>query len=212
MHAPTARALRDHAVLDRRLAEVNAPHVYALNTLVREMRVAKGSAYSIPYFDPHDGGTEGEVLFLLEAPGPRAKRTELVSRDNPDETAKNFLELSHLAGLDRRRTILWNIVPWFIGRLHGSKERIRAARAQDIREGIEQLGSVLALLPKLQIAVLVGNKAAKAAAFIAARKPAVSVCRMPHPSPVFVNRSPTENKMRILQALNGVHNALRSEA
>ena len=212
MHPPAAKTLRDPAVLASRLEEVNAPHVFALNALVREMRKMKGTNYSIPYFDPHDGGIEGEVLFLLEAPGPRAKCTNVVSRDNPDETAKNILEINHLAGLERRRTVQWNIVPWFIGNSDGKKERIRAARAQDIKDGLEQLGSVLALLPKLKIAVLVGNKAAEAAEFIVATKPTVSIRKMPHPSPVFVNRSPKGNKMRILHALQGVHDALRSEA
>jgi hypothetical protein len=28
-----------------------------------------GSVYKIPYFDPWDGGTAAEVLYLLEAPG-----------------------------------------------------------------------------------------------------------------------------------------------
>ena len=212
MHPPPAKALRDPVVLASRLAEVNAPHVHALNALVRDMRQLKGADHAIPYFDPHDGGIAGELLFLLEAPGPRAKRTNIVSRDNPDETAKNILEFSYFAGLERSKIVLWNIVPWFIGIAHEGKEKIRAAKARDIREGLEQLGRVLELLPKLKIAVFVGNKAAEATDFVMATRPTISIHRMPHPSPVFVNRSPNENKMRLLQALKGVHDALRSES
>jgi hypothetical protein len=61
-----------------------------------------GPDHAIPYFDPLDGGVGASVLFLLEAPGPRAVASGFISRDNPDETAKNFHEFNAAAGLARR--------------------------------------------------------------------------------------------------------------
>ena len=40
----------------------------------------------IPHFDPLDGGSNAQVLFLMEAPGPKASASGFVSRNNPDET------------------------------------------------------------------------------------------------------------------------------
>ena len=74
-----------------------------------------GEDHKIPQFDPLDGGIDAECLFLLEAPGPKAVNSGFVSRNNPDETAKNFFELNVGAGLERSKTITWNVVPWYVG-------------------------------------------------------------------------------------------------
>jgi hypothetical protein len=66
---------------------------------------------------------------LLEAPGGRAVGSGFVSRNNPDETAKNFFLLNQEAGLPRSRTVTWNVVPWYVG----SGEKIRAVTDADIR-------------------------------------------------------------------------------
>ena len=42
--------------------------------------------------------TDAAILYLLEAPGRRAIESGFVSRDNPDETAKNFFLLNIEAG------------------------------------------------------------------------------------------------------------------
>jgi uracil-DNA glycosylase len=102
----------------------------SLTKLVDEMRAQV--QFDIPLFDPLDGGVNAECLFLLEAPGPKAVCTGFVSRNNPDETAKNLMLLSIEAGIDRERTILWNVVPWYIG----SGSVIRGATASDVREGL----------------------------------------------------------------------------
>jgi hypothetical protein len=54
---------------------------------------------------------DAECLFLLEAPGGNA--VEFISRNNNDETAKNFFKLNTDANLPRMRTVSWNIVPWY---------------------------------------------------------------------------------------------------
>lgn len=71
----------------------------------------------------------------MQAPGRRAVETGFVSRNNPDETAKTWHELNASAGIDRRRTLTWNIVPWYIG----EDTRIRPATEDDIRRALPYL-------------------------------------------------------------------------
>ena len=106
-----------------RQAELGDPHIAPLTAFVDRLRAEMGSDYQIPYFDPWDGGTAAEVLFLLEAPGAKAVASGFISRNNPDETAKNFFQLNRESGISRKRTITWNIVPWYLG----SGSRIRPA-------------------------------------------------------------------------------------
>jgi len=162
---------------------------------------------SIPDFDPWDGGVTAEILYLLEAPGAQAVASGFVSRNNPDETAKNFFELNREAGIPRELSVTWNIVPWYIG----SGKRIRAATREDISSGSKSLERLLRLLPTLRAVVLVGRKAERAAGIISRACPDVRIFRSPHPSPLFVNNAPG-NRDRILRTLREVarHLGLRS--
>jgi uracil-DNA glycosylase len=185
---PVARAAR-HA----QLAE---PHVAPLAAFVAALRNEAGPAAAIPDFDPWDGGATAELLYLLEAPGAKAVLSGFISRNNPDETAKNFFELNRAAGIPRRRTVTWNIVPWYIG----TGTRIRAAGRSDIEAGLPALTRLLALLPKLKAVVLVGRKAERAASSMAKLRPEVRVFRSPLPSPLFINNA-RGNRNRILTVL-----------
>src|SRR5258708_18766606 len=98
-----------------RLALIKAPHVAPLNDMVEALRDEFGPPYQIPYFDPLDGGTSAECLFLLEAPGPKAVASGVISRNNPDETARNFFLLNQQAGIDPSRTVTCNVLPWYVG-------------------------------------------------------------------------------------------------
>jgi len=180
---------------DRR-RELYEPHVAPLTRFVESLRVQVGPEAAIPYFDPWDGGVSAEVLFLLEAPGAKAVTSEFVSRNNPDETARNFFELNAAAGIPRNRTVAWNIVPWYIG----SATRIRAANRSDILRGLESLTELLPLLPELRAVVLLGHKAEAAAELITQLRPVLRLFRSPHPSPLYVNRKPG-NRDRILTVL-----------
>lgn len=175
---PRARAERRHAL--------DGPHMAPFVTFVAALRHELGEGYAVPDFDPWDGGTMAEVLFLLEAPGARAVASGFISRNNPDETAKNLLEISRSAGIDRRRTVLWNAVPWYIG----TGTRIRAATRVDVAAGAPSLARLLDLLPHLRAVVLVGRSAQRAEPAIRALRPDLRVFRSPHPSPLFVNRRP----------------------
>ena len=176
------KSLKEPRARNQKLAKLNAVNIKPLTLFIEEIRKETGLGKNIPYFDPDDGGVNARCLFLLEAPGPKAVESEFVSRNNPDETAKNFFELNQQAGIPREVTISWNIVPWYIG----SGEKIRAANNQDIREGIKYLAQLLLLLTKLELIVLVGKKAQKAKGVIKEHIPEMELMSMYHPSPMFI--------------------------
>ena len=193
------KSLGSPAARVARQTELRDPHIAPLTAFVDTLRAEMGSDYQIPYFDPWDGGTAAEVLYLLEAPGAKAVVSGFISRNNPDETAKNFFQLNQQSGIPRKRTITWNIVPWYIG----SSSRIRAANSNDIEIGIRPLNSLLDLLPRLRAIVLIGQKAQRGSIHIAKLRPDVRFFESPHPSPLFVNNSPF-NREKILVALREV--------
>ena len=125
------------------------------------------------------------MLFVLEAPGPKAIATGFVSRDNPDLTARNLKTYMAEAGIDRNRSLIWNIVPWYLG----DGKTIRAASAVDIRAGSVFLERLLGLLPHLKVIVLVGRKA-QAASEKGRLTTLLPVYRSAHPSPQWVHRHP----------------------
>jgi uracil-DNA glycosylase len=175
---PVHNAARRTRVLD--------PHVRELTAFVESIRRERGLNEEVPYFDPADGGIEADCLFVLEAPGPKAVRSGFVSRNNPDESAKTWLEVNAIAGIPRHRTVIWNIVPWFLG----ADGRIRPAKARDIDDGWPYLIQLVNLLPRLRVVVLAGGKAQSVASRLRKSRPELKVLGCPHPSPMFVNRNP----------------------
>ncbi len=190
-----------------RTAMLSQPHVHGLAQFVQRMREAKGSEYGIPDFDPLDGGAGAQVLYLLEAPGRRAVASGFISRNNPDETARNFFLLNAEAQIDRRQTVIWNAVPWYIG----SETKIRAARRDDVREADAWLAELLTLLTQLRVVAFVGQKALHAQGVVRRVRPDVAVMSTPHPSPLFINRAPG-NRDRIMVVLRDLSARLRSGA
>lgn len=169
---------------------LRSPRMASLTAFVAALRKEIGPKASIPDFDPWDGGTSAKLLFLLEAPGGKALVSGFISRNNPDETAKNFFELNREAGIPRELTITWNVVPWYIG----SDTKIRAATRTDTEAGIPSLTRLLALLPNLRAVVLLGHKAEHAAKAIARLRPDLRIFRSPHPSPLFTNNAPRKSR------------------
>lgn len=194
--ADAPKSLADPRVREMRLAALASPHVAPLAAFAASIRATAGATAVVPDFDPWDGGIDAECLFLLEAPGPRAVKSGFVSRNNPDETAKNWFELQREAGLARERTALWNVVPWYIG----SGQRIRPAETTDIRAGLPYVQELLGLLPRLRAVALVGRKAQRAECVVRQVSRDVRVFALPYPSPVFVNTAPA-NRGMILAAL-----------
>ena len=145
------------------------------------------SAGAVPHFDPYDGGADAACLLLLETPGPRAGAIRFVSRDNPTATARNITRFCEAAQLKRQDMVIWNAVPWLI---HAEGARNRAPRRSEIAAGLALLPGLLALLPRLRVAVLAGSAARGAQPILEAERPGVAVLAMPHPSPVYVNTAP----------------------
>ncbi|MDR5750210.1 MULTISPECIES: uracil-DNA glycosylase [unclassified Caballeronia] len=180
------KLLGDLVAKAQRLAQLREQHIAPLTGFVEELRLEAGSGAAIPNFDPWDAGVAAEILFLLEAPGARAVASSFVSRNNPDETAKNMFELNRDACIPRIKSLLWNAVPWYIG----DGARIRAATAKDLEAGLAPLPRLIQMLPKLRAVVFMGRKAEKARPQVARLRPDLALFSCPHPSPLFVNNRP----------------------
>src|SRR5439155_21756547 len=111
----------------------------------RPFGLRSGPDLSIPNFDPWDGGIDADIP-LTRSYRPKAVLSGFISRNNPDETAKNFFELNAEAKVLRKRTVTWNIVPWYIG----DGKHVRSANRADLRAGIRELPRLFSLLPRLR--------------------------------------------------------------
>lgn len=191
MITDTPKVLGNPRVKAERMHQLQERHIKPLTDFVETLRQEAGLNADIPYFDPWDGGVDATVLFLLEAPGSKAVSSGFISRNNPDETAKNLFELLQEAGIERQKTVLWNVVPWYIG--NGTK--IRAATPFDLIAGLKPLPRLLELLPKVTTVVLLGRKAENARAQFNSEQ--YRVFTSPHPSPLFVNNAP-DNREKLL--------------
>ena len=147
--------LRTQDEVIRRRARIHEVHVRPLTQLVYNIRFERLLKADVPYFDPSDGGVNAEVLFVLEAPGPKAVCSGFVSCDNPDPTAANFKSILAEAEIDRCRIAIWNIVPWYLG----ENGNIRHAKAADLEAGRSYLERLIILLPNLKAVVMVGRRA-----------------------------------------------------
>lgn len=186
VEADCAKSLGAESGRAARRALLGGDHVAPLTAFVRQIRLETGHGQAVPFFDPLDGGTRASCLYLLEAPGAQAVSSGFISRNNPDESAKNFFELNVEAGIARDTTVVWNIVPWYIG----SGTKIRSAGRADIASGLPWLEQLLSLLPHLRVVVLMGRKAAVAEPRLRAGRPELHLVKSPHPSPLFVNNRP----------------------
>lgn len=166
------------------IAALGAPHMLALERYRAALAAMHGK---VPHFDPHDGGDAARVLLLLETPGPRGDAVRFVSRDNPTGTARNIARFCETAGLARRDTVLWNVVPWLI---HAPGAPNRAPTKDETTAGLTLLPDLLKLLPRLSVVVLCGRVAGGAGSVLATHDPTLHVLRMPHPSPTYVCTNP----------------------
>jgi hypothetical protein len=141
--SPEPKLLRDPALRAARRQLLDNDAMRPLRDFADSIRRETG--LDVPHFDPCDGGMNAECLFVLEAPGKRATGSGFVSRDNPDETAKNWLLFNAEADIDRTRVAMWNIIPWYIG--DGS--RIRRVTSIDLAAGLPHLQRLIPLFYKL---------------------------------------------------------------
>jgi hypothetical protein len=204
---PTAKRLKNGSERQKRMLRVCDPHVADLNTFVGQIRKHTGKDREIPYFDPEDGGVRARVLFLFESPGPGAVESGFISRDNPDETARIFLELNEEAGIDRRLTVSWNLIPWFIG-TGGEKD---LAFREDLERAVPYLKELIHLLSLTDVVVLVGSNTWKQEGLIRSLARPKKIFTCPMPSPLWVNRNVEENRGRILRVLHSVREFLEQK-
>lgn len=200
-----AKSLADEKLVVLRREALTKGDFAPLVSFVEALR--RNAPAGVPDFDPMDGGVNAECLFLLEAPGAKALGSGFVSRNNPDETAKNFFHLNVEAGLQRQRTITWNAVPWYIG----TGNRIRPAEKSDLRAAEVHLGQLLSLLRYLRVVVLVGRKAQRFSNLVRSIAPGIPVLQCPHPSPLSLNGRP-ERRSEILHCLTAVAEMLGEPA
>lgn len=204
--APTRNLRTTDAVLARRKL-LELPHVAPLCEFCQRLRADGRGA--VPDFDPLDGGVDANVLFLMEKPGPMTDDTGatgrvgsgFVSRDNNDSTAEAILRFMEIAEVDRERSILWNIVPWWNG--------TRAIAASELTAGTERLARLIEMLPELCVVVGVGAKARRAEKLVT--RIGLPFISSAHPSPI--NRA---SRPSVWQAIPGqwaqVHPHLKNRA
>jgi uracil-DNA glycosylase len=153
--------------------------------LVSKIRTDRGLEREVPGFDPINGNERAKFLFLLEAPGPRAVETGFISFDNPDPTARNLREQLAAAGIVRSEIALWNVVPWYLG----EGQRIRPARADDLKVALSYLPPLVLAMHDLRCIVLVG-RAAYRAHFLLSRTTTARILACHHPSARAMHANP----------------------
>jgi uracil-DNA glycosylase len=191
-------ALRDRAEIDRREGMLSMPHIRPLSEYATRVALSRGSDCALPYFDPCDGGVHARLLFLLEAPGPRAVKSKFVSRNNPDQSAKNMDGLLKEACLPRSQCVLWNIVPWYVG----DGRRIRPVNKADINEALPHVNELLCILKQLRAVILVGKPAGSAESALRTLT-SLPIYLAPHPSPKVFNTRP-EKRSEALTIFRGL--------
>jgi uracil-DNA glycosylase len=175
-------SLKDDREKAARRATLQVAHIRPLTEYVEKLRKERGEGQLIPYFDPCDGGVNAKVLFLLEAPGGKAVESGFISRNNPEPAAKNMLTFLKEAVIPRHATVIWNIVPWYVG----ASDRIRAVNTADLAEALPYLPELFGILQHLKVVVLVGGITRRAEKELSRMisMPIITVC---HPSQRYFN-------------------------
>jgi hypothetical protein len=177
-HNDGPRTLRDPRERERRNAMLTMPHVAPLVHYTAGLRERDG--VEVPEFDPLDGGVDAKYLFLFEKPGPmtaaagRRAGSGFISRNNDDPTAEATFNFMRQAGIPRRATVIWNIVPWWNG--------TRKIIADEIRDGAASFVSLRGYLSKLSAVVMVGEKAARLQPYL--KSTGLELFQTCHPSPL----------------------------
>ena len=181
-------ALKNEAERIKRIDMLQQSHIQPLVSFVESVKKSLSFDDDIPMFDPCDAGVNARLLIFLEAPGRKSLDSKFISRNNPDRTAAKINQLLDVANIKRKDTIIWNIVPWYIGQ-DDTRKRIRAAKIADIEKALSFNKEFLKLLTKLEVVVLMGKNAQLAKAEIKSMTNALIFCTA-HPSPRVVNSWP----------------------
>lgn len=181
---------------------LDLPHVAPLTAYAAKLREC--GSVEVPDFDPLDGGTEAQVLFLFEKPGPMTAKngkrmgSGFISRNNDDPTAEAIDHFMQQARIPRTLTIIWNVIPWWNNTIKVTNE--------ERREGAKSVLELIGLLPNLRAVVMVGRNATAALPYLENR--GLVLFTSDHPSPRVKARWPERWKAipsewaRVLAAVN----------
>jgi hypothetical protein len=171
------RTMRFPEVREARRAMLGLPHIKPLTDFVRRLRATYDAEF--PDFDPADGGTKAEIIFLFEKPGPMTSSARqgrsgsgFISRDNDDPTAEATFNFMIQAGIPREKAVLWNLIPGWNGVVNVTKDELRL--------GALEVENLLSLTPHAKSIVLVGRKAQRAEHLLQGH--GLKIFRSPHPS------------------------------
>jgi hypothetical protein len=187
------RSMRDLRVRLQLKAMLALPHVAPLTAYAAELR--QSSNLEVPDFDPLDGGVNARALFLFEKPGPMTAESGprigsgFISRNNDDPTAEATFRFMKQAGIPRRLTVIWNVVPWWNG--------TRKVTTAELREGVASVERLITLLPELSVVVMVGGKSSKAERLL--RHRSLALFNSYHPSPLVRAKFPANWEAIALQ-------------
>ncbi len=131
-----------------------------LQDFVQRIRQRHGGKQTVPGFDPANGNLAAKYLLVLEAPGPTALATGMVSLTNPDPTARNLKSQLAIAGVPPQDIAIWNVVPWFVS--DSTRGTIRPVRRSEAATGTAYLLELVSMMAQLKCIVLVGRAAAQA--------------------------------------------------
>jgi hypothetical protein len=172
------RTFRQQRFVIERRRMLHEPHIAPLTAYVESLRSKHSFDWEFQDFDPMDGGVNADILFLLEKPGPmtspktKRKGSGFISRNNDDPTAEALFVFMQQAGIDRKRVVLWNVIPGWNGTIK--------IKAGERRDGVNELAALMKLLPRLKTVVLVGGEAGKAARLMQTMN--VKIFTSAHPS------------------------------
>lgn len=178
----------------RKLGRLQEPHIARLTTLADGIAVSHGlTKGDVPYPDPDHGGTDAEVLFLLTAPGPGARRcigSGLLSLENDDAGAARCHRETDRVGLKWSQVVHWNVVPFPI------KDE-RKPSGVEIAGGAYWLPALLARLDNLRVVVLLGVVAQTAWEDADVGWSALTVIAGPSPGPLGMSRPGAPAQLRL---------------
>ncbi|NJC23570.1 hypothetical protein BJ994_002646 [Arthrobacter pigmenti] len=182
------QALSDKAVLEGRRSQLaTAPHIQSLEQWRADYVAAR--SLRIPHFDPDDAGDQARVLFVLDRPPEEVLSEQgsgFVSVDNPDSSAERCWIERDAAGL-HNEVLMWNLVPF----------PASSPTADDRTAGAKALGSVLRLLPRLEVVLLCSDMVQQTwERHLRDRVPRVIAIKAPGVGPQALSRKTKQEELR----------------
>lgn len=175
---------------------LRAPHVAALNAVADSVADAEGLQHGlVPYVDPQLGGVDARVLVLLDNPSTKAEAgtgSGLLSLENDDRSAKNCATFYNDVELGPELFVHWNAAPAPI-----AGEKNGASSPAERERGAGWLREIVALLPNLEVVLLMGDHARDGWQRAGLDLPNVHVPEdVPHPSQRGLNNRDGRTRLR----------------